>query len=460
MKTLRDPASERGFVLVGVVMFILVLTILGLSLFSLTGYEAQFMQHSMDNADSFQAAAGGLDRARFALAKQGYLENVKDNLPLDGVVYAVARRGADSTGRINWSDPSAPDIMIRVKAVKNGQTHFLEAMFDPSRAPSLYKRLFSLSATGSPDSSNLRVIRYDPAETPGDETNFWGTWLYGECRQNVDDIPGWIFPFGGNPPQSATLTVSKGGVPTPDVNGFLNEHWATAAEVNYPNGPKNFDLNALSFPDSIGFFRSTWAGGDWSFDFQFQDHHWNNWDPEVTVHGTAIWMFDHGMRAEGTIKVSGSGHANDLLVLVAKPGSDPGGFDEDAAGNYHRSLKDTGIALLGSINSNIPVILVSSGGVLLENRDLGLGDNDDDKAATNVNCLSVFAPYARVMGPDNDALYQPQTLSFRRNQTDPIDPRIDRLSDLGLLPNTAAGLKGKLRFLAGSWREVDETNPP
>ena len=64
------------------------------------------------------------------------------------------------------------------------------------------------------------------------------------------------------------------------------------------------------------------------------------------------------------------------------------------------------------------------------------------------------------MGPDCDMGAKPYRLVFTRNATDPIDPRIDRLSDLGLLPNTAAGLKGKLGFVAGSWREVDETNPP
>jgi len=448
---------------VGVVMFILVLTILGLSLFSLTGYEAQFMQQSTDNAESFQAAAGGLDRARFALARVGDLSSVKESLPLDGVVYAVARRGNDTTGTINWDDPNAPDIMIRVKAVQNGQTHFLEAMFNPSRARSLYKRLFSLSAV-KPDSAGLSVIREDDAgENYSIQHNYWETWLYGECRQNDDNVPEMIFPFGQPfQYQGATLSLSPpGNVPTPDVNNFLNGHWATATEEDLPGGPKNFDLNAISSPDSVAFFRTTWTGGDWSLDSPFVSPHNNKWDPQITVHGTAIWMFDHGIRSEGTVKVSGSNNSNDLLVIVAKPGSDPGTLNSgDVASNFHRSLAGAGIALLGSITSTIPVILVSSGGVLLENRDLGLFANGDDKTSTTVDCLSVFAPYARVMGPDNDAGNPAYRLVFTRNATDPIDPRIDRLSDLGLLPNTAAGLKGKLGFVAGSWREVNETNPP
>jgi hypothetical protein len=468
-RTTRDM-SERGFALVGVVMFVLVLTILGLSLFSLTGYEAQFMQQSTDRAESFQAAAGGLDRARFALAKMQHLENVKDNLPMDGVVYAVARREAngDTTGLIRWSDPDYGNILIRVKAVKNGQTHFLEAKFNPSRAPSLYKRLFSLSATGMPDSSGLRVIRNDPAEAANQEGNYLGTYLYGQLKQNVDNNPDMIFPFG-NPPQSTLSLASTGGVPAPEVSSFINDHWPAATEVTYPNGPKNFDLNALSAPDSVGFFRSSWTSGNWSFEFRLREqpgNNYNKFDPQVTVHGTAVWLFDKGIVSEGTFNVQGSGHSNDLLVLVANPSSDPGGFGLDGLGNSERSLMGAGIALLGSINSTIPVILVSNGGVLLEHRDFGLPPNtppiQDDKKSSTVSCLSVFAPYARIMGPDTDMgdPSQPQRLRFFRNTTDAIDPRIDRLSDLGDLPNTAAGLKGKLRFLAGTWREVDETTPP
>jgi hypothetical protein len=457
--------DERGFALIGVVMFVLVLTILGLSLFSLTGYEAQFMQQSTDNAESFQAAAGGLDRARFALAKTSKLESVKEDLPMDGVVYAVARRianGDTASDDIRWNDPDYGDIVIRVKAQKNGQTHFLEAKYSPSPAPSLYKRLMSLSATGLSDSSGLRVIRDDPSETASSEDNYQGTYLYGELKQNVANIPDMIFPFG-NPPQSTLTLATVGGVPTPEVTRFLNDHWPTAAEVNYPNGAKNFDLNALSAPDSVGFFRTSWTSGDWSFEFRiWLQPNYNNGDPQVKVHGTAVWMFDKGILSEGTFNVQGTGHANDLLVLVANPSSDPGGFDVSAhPGNSSRSLMGAGIALLGSINSTVPVILVSSGGVLLENRDFGLKQNGDDAATTGVNCLSVFAPYARVMGPDIYTTYAPPgALSFRRNATDPIDPRIDRLTDLGDLPNTAAGLKGKLQFLAGSWREVDETSPP
>ena len=40
----RSPRhGESGFVLIGVVIFVLALTIIGISLFSLSSYEAQFL---------------------------------------------------------------------------------------------------------------------------------------------------------------------------------------------------------------------------------------------------------------------------------------------------------------------------------------------------------------------------------------------------------------------------------
>src|SRR6266487_6565136 len=77
----RVPGGERGFVLVGVVMLVLALTILGLSLFSLSSFESQFLGRSLDGACAFHAANGGLDRARFALAATESLQSVRVGLP-------------------------------------------------------------------------------------------------------------------------------------------------------------------------------------------------------------------------------------------------------------------------------------------------------------------------------------------------------------------------------------------
>ena len=53
------PAEARGFMLVGVVMFMLALTILGMSLFALSSYEAQFYTASASREQSMQNAESG-----------------------------------------------------------------------------------------------------------------------------------------------------------------------------------------------------------------------------------------------------------------------------------------------------------------------------------------------------------------------------------------------------------------
>jgi hypothetical protein len=80
------PTSERGFVLPGVVMFVIVLTILGLSLFTLSSYEAQFMNSTLDETQAFYLANGAMDRARYLLASTHLLQSVSTNLGV-GVDY-------------------------------------------------------------------------------------------------------------------------------------------------------------------------------------------------------------------------------------------------------------------------------------------------------------------------------------------------------------------------------------
>src|SRR5882762_4373424 len=104
------PSAGKGFVLVGVVMFVLALTILGISLFGLSTYEAQFYGESSNALQAFYSAAGGIERAKFVLVSQKTLESVTDNLTqpggVEGVVYARAwftDDPQDSTGPIDLS---------------------------------------------------------------------------------------------------------------------------------------------------------------------------------------------------------------------------------------------------------------------------------------------------------------------------------------------------------------------
>ena len=58
---LPPARDERGFILVGVVTFMLALTILGLSLFALSTYEAQFFYSSAAREQSLQNSESGME---------------------------------------------------------------------------------------------------------------------------------------------------------------------------------------------------------------------------------------------------------------------------------------------------------------------------------------------------------------------------------------------------------------
>jgi hypothetical protein len=143
-RAVRDDG--RGFVLVGVAMFILVLTIVGLSLFSLSGFESQFMNKSMHYSQAFSAASGGLERARFALLATHRLESVQQDLPREGVIYARAVQGTDPNGADSSGtyDLNGDDIWVRVRARDGAGETELMAKFHPGTASEdYYKRLIT-----------------------------------------------------------------------------------------------------------------------------------------------------------------------------------------------------------------------------------------------------------------------------------------------------------------------------
>ena len=135
----RDRSSQ-GFVLVGVVMLVLALTILGLSLFSLSSYEAQFLRQTRDSEQSFVSALGGLERAKCLLDATDNLGSVKASMPgIENVTAAVAIQdpfggGPDSTGAVDWD---GANILIQVRTSYRGQQRIVQAVFDPEkvRAP-------------------------------------------------------------------------------------------------------------------------------------------------------------------------------------------------------------------------------------------------------------------------------------------------------------------------------------
>ena len=150
-------AGERGFVLVGVVMFVLALTILGLSLYAISGYEGQFLTDTQAEEQALFRAEGGMAMAQsllqvppYSLTQSHYAEGY------EGVERATAwqirNSLPDSTGNIDWTK----NIFLRISTRVGNQTRVVEQEFTPQQRYSPYRRLFT-----------AREIDYTPADGDG-----------------------------------------------------------------------------------------------------------------------------------------------------------------------------------------------------------------------------------------------------------------------------------------------------
>jgi len=159
--TCHPPADERGFILVGVVTFMLALTILGLSLFALSSYEAQFFVASAAREQSLQNSESGMELVKALLAAPGrdlsrleYAHRAEGQM---GVTSAMAYqwRSADandttSTGPVDWSD----SLVIVVSAKSAGVERRFQAKFMPGVSENPYQRLLVAGQGVSVDTEN------------------------------------------------------------------------------------------------------------------------------------------------------------------------------------------------------------------------------------------------------------------------------------------------------------------
>jgi hypothetical protein len=443
-------AIQRGFALVGVVMFILVLTILGLSLFSLSGFEAQFMQRSQERSQCFFAAMGGIERAKWVLTGTSQLENVTLNLPRDSVVYAEARQGATDWESANSSGPVVWDgdpVWIRVRAAVGAASRLFEARFQPTTSKDVYRRLMALSALH--DSALVVTVRY-PDENP----RWTQTDLIGEVWQNST--------FTHRADSIATLPVSPsfrltGGIPDPDLDSYFAPVYADIIDTqpipNPGSSTSTVVLDGSSWPNGIGLFRKFGTASEaihnWSV-------YWTAPTPTIQVKGTAIWMTNRGFYVQERLRVQGITGA-DFLVLVGQP------YRGDDGKGRSKSVPhwDAGIALAGSLEADVPVILVSDGRVEVIHK------YNPDQSST-APYLSIFATHALITGPQAPMLNPPVlTLPPRLRLAHPVsglppefDAILDKLYELRLLPNTDAALGNLLVPLAGTWHEMTSYAAP
>ena len=432
MKRSRAPAGdESGFVLVGVVVFVIALTILGLSLFSLSGFEAQFLGHTLDEQQAFYTAQGGIERAKFALENPPfYLQNVSQDLPLEGVTDLVASQVQNgdtvSTGKVDWTATNY--VRIRATGVSNGVSRTTEGWYSPQLADNYYKRLITtkgpikvLEFSGPSDSLALPPI----LPTLRDKTVYLGGEIW---EEDVADYANWK----NHVAPAAPTGVKSGFLPSPEVTDFIDGRTSNALPADYNSNTNTFRLQGNS--GQVSYFTSPSPAPAFDPNGFFTLWHIQipalSQPPTIRVQGYAVWLFPKGVRFDGPVTVLGG--PNSCLVIVAGPnGSLP-------------FYTKNGIWFFDGLSSTIPIILVSDGTVLLENFYGSPG-------TMLTSQLSIFAQEVQLTGP---LAPLNQRWELYHTPGDPIDDRIDFLVSQNALPNTKPGSDHKLTLVADTWRDL------
>ena len=451
--------DDHGFVLVGVVMFVLALTILGLSLFALSSYEGQFMNRSYDSDQAFYTAQSGIEHAKFVLARGGRLEDVGTSLFPSGVVYASAHlvdgTDPDSIGAF----PQQDSVELRVMANVNGERRMLAARFRSFTGPGLYKNLMR--------ASDSLMTEADGADSVAGSANYS---LQGDVYDGGMAGGGWLnnvqLPWPNRIPAAS---------PEPDVQSFFDDHYATATDAVIPDlGAKvPYSLTTLAGPPplvsgqppQVRFYRtenSDLKNSQNSLRFEQYQFNVDAGVREINVNGWVVWMLKNGFHSDPLLKVTGNnapigpGLPGDCLVIVAGISSDPDGPPYPGIGHLHGFGFDfsSGIQSVRTpgLQTTVPVILVTNGWVFNEQFF-----PPSNQSAESVPYLSIFAHGISLWGPYKKQKFMTLDHDTSQGYDDPKG-LIDQLIDQDALPNADAG-RMKFKAVAGTWRELDPDHP-
>jgi len=362
---LPAPArDERGFILVGVVMFMLALTILGLSLFALSSYEAQFFYASAAREQSLQRSESGMELVKAQMDTwQPRLEYAHRAEGQYGIVEALAYQqrspvvtDTTSRGPVDMASP----IWIVVKARSGGVERTLQAEFVPTPMDNPYHRIVAcgaaltcnLSVTSDRDKMRMEGDVWQPVRTAAD--TLWTeqvTW-------------------------TSSTPILQGAPPTPLADDFVDEHLETAED---PEHDYEEDRYVISFEEDRGEpvpYRSPPkpTKNDEDKHDAYRDYEYYT-EAELTleVFGTAVWVIGDGACFRELVKVRPHRDLREgdtaTLVIVAKANPDHVGL----------WFKD-GL----EIDDRVRVFIVSQGNIAITHR----GDNSGDHVARGLSIVA------------------------------------------------------------------------
>ena len=422
----RGPRrGQNGFVLIGVVIFVLALTIIGISLFSLSTYEAQFLQRSLDGEQAFQSALGGIERAKFALARENLLSSVKDFLPLENVtsVTAIQVQGGlpDTVGPVQWQ---GEDVTLRVSARVNEEQRTIEGRF--RLLPAVYSQVIATNG-------GIYVEGMNPP---------------GTLRQGTVQLSGPVWQGTMPPDTNSWKVVLRPDVPAgittdpvalPRVAEYMAAHLGSSSESNEPTDlflpPDHWRLYGLfAGVGNVRFFTTpgSMTGGH---EFSLYDNQTTH-DVLLGVSGCAVWLMPQGVRFDKKVKVIGysaapPGTSPDCLIIVAGRSGSPT-YDPDA-----------GIWFADGLQSTIPVILVSDGTVRIQHLTEPAGDD------SWVPELTVYARDVVLTGPETSS---GKAMWLAHQPGDYLDTYwVPHLADGGYLPNISSTRGHELCLRPGTW---------
>jgi hypothetical protein len=421
--SLHPAPDERGFILVGVVTFMLALTILGLSLFALSSYEAQFFVASATREQSLQNSESGMELVKALISAPGArLENAHRAEGQMGITHAFAYQwrspldtDTTSAGPINWDST----LVIVVAARSGGVERTLQARFIPSVLENPYQRLLTAGQgvavdtrnSTSPYAMRVRGRVWQPVTTNADTA--W--------TDNVD----WRL---GRP-------IERGAPPAPLADVFVADMLPGAVRPDDDlDDHDNYRITFRGSESSPKFFRSPPSPHHGEDDHEYDDYtFYVDADLDIHVKGVAVWVVPAGVcfRSEVTVDAVDDGVPSTLVIVAEPNGRDPGN-------------PDRGIWFKGGleVNDDVKVYLVSSGDIEVVHY------NDEDHNHDALTVSIVAGGRIRIGGADSSHSFD---LGYDATSMDAL---AEELLALGALPQVAGGSGANFLIARNSWLET------
>lgn len=410
--------GERGFLLVGVVMFMIALTILGLSLFALSSYEAQFFYDSVSREQSLQSSESGMEMVKALLATpNARLESAQLAVGQFGITRALAyqQRSSDpndttSRGPVNWDST----LVIVVAARSGGEERMVQSRFIPVSFKNPYQQL--LSAGG-------RILYNDENDSKGSMQLAGTVW---QLIQSPSDSAwtGFVDWTDGRPIDPSAPAVPLGDLfvathmdPGLPVAGFDNSS-STLTLANPTSQPMLFQS-----PPSPG-NKNDPEYGEYSF---YADQNVN-----VKVQGTVVWVVPQGVCFRRDFDVSSKdGNPATLVIVATANGRDSG-------------HPNRGIWMEGGLENNdnrVSIFLVSQG-------DISVTHEHNASDSQPVHGVSIVAGGDIELGGPNAG--NTFSLAYSGSMAAIASDLLAR----GALPTTSGGSGVSYAYARQSWLET------